>query len=89
MKNPPAEAGDVGSIPGSGRFPAEGKSNPLQYPCLENSMERGAWRASGHGGHRESDMTERLSADNTQKLCWDLIPSLRLLSAGVQVLTAS
>ena len=38
MKNPPAEAGDVGSIPGSGRFPAEGNSKPLQYSCLENSM---------------------------------------------------
>ena len=38
-------AGDVGSIPGSRRHPGEGKGNPLQYSCLENSMDRGAWRA--------------------------------------------
>ena len=36
-------AGDPGSIPGSGRFPGEGNGNPLQYSCLENSMDRGAW----------------------------------------------
>ena len=36
-------AGDLGSIPGSGRFPGEGNGNPLQYPCLENPMDGGAW----------------------------------------------
>ena len=36
-------AGDLGSIPGSGRFPGEGNGNPLQYSCLENPMDRGAW----------------------------------------------
>ena len=36
-------AGDLGSIPGSGRSPGEGYGNPLQYPCLENSMDGGAW----------------------------------------------
>ena len=36
-------AGDPGSIPGSGRSPGEGNGNPLQYSCLENSMDRGAW----------------------------------------------
>ena len=44
VKNPPANAGDardLGSIPGSGRFPGEGNGNPLQYSCLENSMDRG------------------------------------------------
>ena len=44
VSNPPANAGDardVGSIPGSGRFPGEGNSNPLQYSCLENPMDRG------------------------------------------------
>ena len=35
--------GDLGSIPGSGRFPGQGNSNPLQYSCLENPMDRGAW----------------------------------------------
>ena len=42
-------AGDLGSIPGLGRSPEEGNGNPLQYFCLENSMDRGAWRATVHG----------------------------------------
>ena len=42
-------AGDLGSIPGSGRSPGEGKGNPLQYSCLENPMDRGAWLATVHG----------------------------------------
>ena len=42
-------AGDPGSIPGSGRFPEEGNGNPLQYSCLENSMDGGAWWAAVHG----------------------------------------
>ena len=42
-------AGDPGSIPMSGRSPAEGNGNPLQYPCLENPMDRGAWQATVHG----------------------------------------
>ena len=41
-------AGDLGSIPGSGRSPGEGNGNPLQYSCLENPMDRGAWRATVH-----------------------------------------
>ena len=49
VKNVPASEGDVGSIPGSGRSPGEGNGNPLQYSCLENSMDRGTWRASAHG----------------------------------------
>ena len=40
--------GDLGSIPGSGRSPGEGNGNPLQYSCLENPMDRGAWRATVH-----------------------------------------
>ena len=42
-------AGDVGSIPGLGRFPREGNSSPLQYSCLENSMDRVTWWARVHG----------------------------------------
>ena len=42
VKNLPANAGDVGSIPGLGRYPGEGNGNPLQYSCLENLMHRGA-----------------------------------------------
>ena len=52
VKNPPAGAGDavdVGSIPGSGRFRAEGSGSPLQYSCLGNPMDRGAWKATIHG----------------------------------------
>ena len=49
VKNPPANAGDVGSISGSGRLPGEGNGNPLQYSSLENPMDRGAWQATAHG----------------------------------------
>ena len=42
-------AGDLGSIPGSGRSPGEGNGNPVQYSCLENPMDRGAWWATVHG----------------------------------------
>ena len=50
VKNPPANAGDEGLIPGLGRFSREGKGNPLQYPCLGNHMDRGSWQARIHGG---------------------------------------
>ena len=43
------DIGDVGSIPGLGRSPGEGNGNPLQYSCLENPMDGGAWRATVHG----------------------------------------
>ena len=48
VKNLTADAGDLGSIPGLGRSPGEGNGNPLQYSCLENPMDRGAWRATVH-----------------------------------------
>ena len=57
VKNPPAIAGGMGSIPGSGRSPGEGSGNPLQYSCLENPVDRGAWWGTVHGVTRESDMT--------------------------------
>ena len=47
VKNPPANAGDVSSIPGSGRSPGERHGNPLQYSCLVNPMDRGDFRAFG------------------------------------------
>ena len=49
VKNPSANAGDMSSIPESERVPGEGNGNPLQYSSLENSMDRGAWRAIVHG----------------------------------------
>ena len=48
VKNPPTNAGDVGLVPGSGRSPAGGNGNPLQYSCLENPTDRGAWWATVH-----------------------------------------
>ena len=48
VKNPPANAGDVGSIPGPERPPWEGNCHTLQYCCLENSMDRGTWWAAVH-----------------------------------------
>ena len=58
VKNPPANAGDardVGLVPGLGRSPGEGNGSPLQYSCLENSMNRGTWWAT------ELETTERLN----------------------------
>ena len=49
VKNPPAKAGDLGSIPGLGRSPGEGNGNPLHYSCLENPKDRGARQAIVHG----------------------------------------
>ena len=48
VKDPPANAGDVGLIPGSGRCPGEGNGYPLLYSCLGNPMDRGAWWATVH-----------------------------------------
>ena len=57
VKNPPANAGDVGSIPGLGRSPGEGNGNPLQYSCLGSSTDKEAWRATVHRVSKDSDMT--------------------------------
>ena len=59
-KNSPANAGNAGSIPGLGRSPEEGNGNPLQYSCLDNPMDRGAWLATTHGV-KESDTIEQLT----------------------------
>ena len=49
VKNRPANAGDTGTILGLGRAPGEENGNPLQYSCLENPLDRGAWQATVHG----------------------------------------
>ena len=60
VKNPAPNV-DVGSIPGSGRSPGGGNGNPLQYSCLENPTDRGAWRAAVHIGRKESDIIWQLN----------------------------
>ena len=59
VKNPPTNAGDTGLTPGSGRFPGEGDGNPLQYSCLGNPMDRGAWRVHGVARVRHNLATKR------------------------------
>ena len=57
VKNLPADVGDLGSTPGLGGTLGKGNGNPLHYFCLENSRDRGAWRAAVHGVTEESEMT--------------------------------
>ena len=68
VKNPFASAADSGSVPGWRISPVGGKGNPLQYSCLGNLVDRGAWWATVHGVAKESDMTECLS-DLTHIAC--------------------
>ena len=60
-KESSCNAGDPGSILGSGRSPGEGNGYPFQYSCLKNFMRRGNWWAIVHGGHKELNMTEQLT----------------------------
>ena len=68
-KEPACNAEDPGSIPGSGRSPGEGNGNPLQYSCLENPMDRGAWQAVVHGVAKSqtwlSDFTHSLKVPSS------------------------
>ena len=71
VKNPPSnagDAGDLGLIPGLGRSPGEGNGNPLQYSCLESSIDRGAWWATARGVTEELAPTERLSHFSSQEI---------------------
>ena len=60
-KESACNAGNLGLIPGSGRSPGEGNGNPLQYSCLENSMDRGTWRATVHGVAKSPTRLKQLS----------------------------
>ena len=64
MKNLPANAGDMGLIPGLERYPGEENRNPVQYSHLGNSMNRGTWWAVVHGVTKELDMTSQLNNNN-------------------------
>ena len=83
----PDNAGDIGdtsSIPGSGRAPGGGHGNPLQYSCLENSMDRGVWWATGHGVAKTQMWLKWLSM-HTQKLArhtweWKEMPKAVVLN---------
>ena len=72
VNNPPANAGgvgDEGSIPGPGRPLGGGNGNRLQYSCLENSTDRGAWQATVYGGNKEPDTTEHTQMNMSYSLC--------------------
>ena len=66
VKESACNAGDPGSVPGLGRSSGDGSGNPLQYSCLENPMDRGAWQATVHGVPK-SDTTEGVST----RMCMD------------------
>ena len=67
VKNPPANAGDVGSIAGPGKSSGEGNGNPLWYSCLGNPTDRGAWQATVHGLQR---VRHDLATKPQQKACF-------------------
>ena len=65
-----SRSGDAASVPGSGRSPGVGNSNPLQFSCLEHSMDRGAWRATVHGvakSQTQLSMPERMISASFEK----------------------
>ena len=75
VKNPPANGGDVrdlGSVPGSGRSPGGGHGNPLQYSCLENPMDRGAWWATVHGVKESQTQLKPLGTARCHKKVWSI-----------------
>ena len=80
VKNPPANAGDKGSVPELGRSPGGGNGNPLRYSCLGNPMDRGACQATVHGVTKQLDMTR--VTDNT----WHATTHLDHLVACAQCL---
>ena len=76
VKNLPASVGDIrdmGSIPGSGRSPGEGNGNPLQYSCLENPMDRGAWRATVHGVAQSQTQLKQVSSSIVKAMVFPVV----------------
>ena len=75
VKNPPADAGDIrdpSSIPGLGRSLGEGHGDPFQYSCLENPMNKGAWRATAHRVAQSHTRLKRLSTLCGRRRGWDV-----------------
>ena len=89
VKNPLASAGDAGSIPGSRRSPGEKNDNPIQYSCLGNPTDRGAWWAIVHRVTKGSDMTKRLSTQRETPSLLTLSASLLSVSTHLPVLDSS
>ena len=83
VKNPPANAGVMCSIPGSGRSPWEGNDSPLQYPCLENPMDRGVWQATVHGITEELDTATTIATKRGTE-AWVTEPDLSLGSLTLE-----
>ena len=73
VKASACNAGDLGSIPGSGRSPGEGNGNPLQYSCLENPMDGGAWWSTDHGVSKSRTRLSDFTFHSTHK--WALYPT--------------
>ena len=83
-KESTCNAGDLGSIPGSGRSPGEGHCNPLQYSCLENPKDRGAWRATVHGAAKSQT---RLSNFHSLTCTYINIINLKHRKYTIQIIT--
>ena len=76
VKNPATNAGDTDLMPGLGRSSGEGNGYPLQYSCLERSMDRGAWWVIVHGVAKESDTTQQLNNNKVVIRYVDLVLNL-------------
>ena len=76
------DVGDLGLIPGSGRSPGEGNGNPLQYSCLDNPMDRGAWSATVHGAAKSQTRLSNFTTTTSKCLVdWTILIILDLYTA--------